>query len=128
MSAKRAPRRPPPAAVTRLIEYLVPLGAVTARAMFGGYGIYLDGTIFAIAAGEQIFFKIDDTSRARYEAAGMSVFRPFDDHTVLRSYYEVPPTILGDGGSVREWAAEAHRIARQPRATKARRRLRPGRH
>lgn len=79
--------------------------------MFGGHGIYLDGQIFAIAAGERIFFKIDEESRGRYEAAGMAVFRPYDDHVVLSSYFEVPPKVLGDGEAVREWAAEAHRIA-----------------
>jgi len=100
-----------PAALAGLLARLTPLGEVKARAMFGGHGIYLDGQIFGIAAGERIFFKIDDTTRPRYEAKGMAVFRPYDDHVTLASYFEVPPDVLEDADVVRAWAAEAHKVA-----------------
>lgn len=36
--------------VDYLLDQLAPLGAVRARAMFGGYGIYLDRLMFALVA------------------------------------------------------------------------------
>lgn len=116
MSPRRRTAAPPrpkalPAALAALLSRLTPLGEVKARAMFGGHGIYLDGQIFGIAAGERIFFKIDDTTRPRYEAKGMAVFRPYDDHVTLASYFEVPPEVLADADAVRDWATEAHRVA-----------------
>ncbi len=33
------------------------LGAVTAKKMFGEYGIYLDGLMFALACDDRLFFK-----------------------------------------------------------------------
>ncbi|MGD9538820.1 MAG: TfoX/Sxy family protein [Alphaproteobacteria bacterium] len=122
--AGRTPRRGNPPVVDRLIARLTPLGDVKARAMFGGHGFYLDGVFFAIAAGERIFFKVDGQTRARYEGAGMAAFRPFDDHMVLRSYYEVPAAVLADGEALLAWAAESQAAARRVGAAKAGRRRR----
>ena len=124
MSSRRrtpAPPRPKalPASLAALLSRLTPLGEVKARAMFGGHGVYLDGQIFGIAAGERIFFKIDDTTRPRYEAKGMEVFRPYDDHVTLASYFEVPPDVLDDGDAVRNWATEAHRVAQKAARARA---------
>ena len=124
MSPRRRTAAPPrpkalPAALAALLLRLTPLGDIKARAMFGGHGIYLDGQIFGIAAGERIFFKIDETTRPRYEAKGMAVFRPYDDNVTLASYFEVPPDVLDDADAVREWAAEAHRVAQKAARARA---------
>ena len=42
---------------------------VTTRAMFGGYGIYRDGTIVGIVVEEAIYLKVDAQTRAAFEAA-----------------------------------------------------------
>jgi DNA transformation protein len=118
----RARRRVNPPVVDLLIARLAPLGDVKARAMFGGHGFYLDGVFFAITARERVYFKVDERTRGRYEAAGMAAFRPFDDHGALRSYYEVPPDVLSDGETMQEWAAEAQAAARRAGAGKPRRR------
>ena len=57
-----------------VLGLLMPLGPVTARGMFGGHGFYLDGQIFAIAAWQQLWFKVDEESRPAFAAAGS---RPF---------------------------------------------------
>jgi DNA transformation protein len=110
-AAARGPARPLPDPLAALLARLMPLGPVAARAMFGGYGIYLDGVMFGIAAGERFYFKIDDTTRGRYVEAGMAAFRPYGNHVVLRSYYEVPPAALAQGEALRDLAAKAHRVA-----------------
>lgn len=56
-------------------ELLTPLGAVRARRMFGGQGLYVDELFVAIIAGEQLYLKTDGESRSRFEAAGCEPFR-----------------------------------------------------
>jgi DNA transformation protein len=40
-------------------EILEPFGPLKIRAMFGGYGIYKDGIIFAIIGYNEVYFKAD---------------------------------------------------------------------
>ena len=43
---------------------MAPLGKVTARSMFGGYGIFLDGAMFALISPEnELYFKADEVNR-----------------------------------------------------------------
>ena len=49
--------------------------AVTAKRMFGGYSLYLDGKIFGmITSDTDLYFKVDDSNRAQYEAIGSKPF------------------------------------------------------
>lgn len=57
-----------------VVELLAPLGAVVARRMFGGYGLFLDGLMFAIVSGDAVWFKVDGQNRARFVALGESPF------------------------------------------------------
>lgn len=54
-----------------VLEQLAGLGPIRARKMFGGVGIYLHGLFFALIADEVLYFKVDDSNRPDYEAAGM---------------------------------------------------------
>ncbi|MFO0996481.1 MAG: TfoX/Sxy family protein [Alphaproteobacteria bacterium] len=94
--------------VDQLVAKLTPLGPAVPRKMFGGYGIYLDGSCFGIVAGDTLFFKVDDRSRRDFEAAGTGPFQPWDDRpTVLKSFYEVPEPVLNDGRALCDWARRA---------------------
>ncbi|MFC1913339.1 TfoX/Sxy family protein [Chloroflexota bacterium] len=42
--------------------------------MFGGYGIFHEGDIFALISGDTLYFKVDDFYRAAYENAGSKPF------------------------------------------------------
>ena len=107
--------------VEHVLDLLGPLGQVSARAMFGGYGLYRDGTIFGIVADETLYLKVDDRNRANFVAEDMGPFRPWDDKPmVLRSYYEVPAALLEDGDSLSRWAHEAFCAALRAAATKTR--------
>lgn len=83
------------------------------RRMFGGHGLYSGDTFFAILHKERLYFKTGEETRPRYEACGMTPFRPSARQT-LRTYYEVPVDILEDDARLTEWAQEA--IACQERA------------
>ena len=72
------------------------LGAITDRIMFGGYGIYADDRIIAIADGGALYLKADDENRQVFEDAGMPPFQPFPDRDTTMSYYRVPDEALDD--------------------------------
>ena len=60
-----------------VLDQLEELGDVTPRSMFGGVGLYHAGVFFGLLARDTLYLKVDDSSRADYEAAGMTAFRPY---------------------------------------------------
>lgn len=81
-------------------EHLDPLGQVRYRAMFGGWGIHLDGQFCAIVHRDILYFKADDVTRAEFEAAGSQPFKPFADKPLTLSYYEAPAAVFEDGAEM----------------------------
>jgi DNA transformation protein len=87
--------------VDYVIDLLAPLGGVTGRAMFGGYGIFHEGDMFAlISSSSALYFKADDSNRAAYEEAGSEQF-------MSMPYFEVPVDVLEDSDALRRWASTA---------------------
>jgi DNA transformation protein and related proteins len=95
------------------LDQLRGLGVVTSRKMFGGAGLYLEGTIFALIAYDTLYFKVDDANRPDYEGAGMEPFQPFDETSYVMSYYEVPIDVLEEADELVEWAKKALAAARR---------------
>jgi DNA transformation protein len=108
-----------------VLEMLEPLGGVTARRMFGGAGLYRDGTIFALIADDVLYFKVDDANRADYRAAGTGPFRPFEDKPLAMPYWEVPTDILENPQELCTWAARAWEAGRRADSHTKRKRRRP---
>lgn len=79
--------------------------------MFGGIGIYLDRVFFALIADDVLYFKVDDSNRGDYEAAGMGAFRPYPDKKTTMSYYAVPVEILEDDEQLSAWGRKAYDVA-----------------
>lgn len=74
--------------------------------MFGGFGLYLDKTFFGIISGGVLYFKTNEKTMGRYEAAGMRPFAP-SEKQVLKNYLEVPADALEDRDALCAWAEEA---------------------
>ena len=53
-----------------LLDQMAGAGAVCAKKMFGEYGLYCDGKMFAIVADDQLFIKPTDAGRAWISAQG----------------------------------------------------------
>ncbi len=86
-----------------VMELLAPLGDVTSRAMFGGYGIFEKGDMFALISGSRLYFKVDDSNRPAYENASSEQFAPMP-------YYEVPAEVLENAATLHEWASTSMAI------------------
>ena len=102
--------------VSHVLDLLQDFGTVTAKPMFGGYGIYRDGIIFAIVVRGTLYFKADDTNRSRFIEKGLDCF------TYLRkgkaysmSYYLAPDEALEDSEALCDWAREAFDAALRSR-------------
>ena len=104
-----------------VLEQLAPLGGVTARAMFGGLGLYHDGQFFGLVDDDTLYLKVDDSTRSDYERSGMAPFRPSGGEGPSMGYYEVPAEVLEDRRILREWAAKAVEVARRKAATRVKR-------
>jgi DNA transformation protein len=64
-----------------VLDQLDDVGEVSVRRMFGGYGLYLDGAFFAIISRANVlYFKVDESTCADYEALGMRQFTPLHCH------------------------------------------------
>ncbi len=95
-----------------VLEQLRYVGPVTARSMFGGAGLYLDGLFFALIAEDTLYLKVDGSNRGDFEAAGTGPFRPYVDGRAMQ-YYEVPADVLEDPDRLRGWAEKALAVARR---------------
>lgn len=94
-----------------VLEQLGRVRPVTARRLFGGAGIYADGRIFALVDDDTLYFKVDDTNRPDFEAAGMRPFEPREGQVM--SYWEVPGDVLEDVELLEEWMERALAVGRK---------------
>ena len=95
-----------------ILELLRTWRPITAKHMFGGYGIYHAGVMFALIADGQLFLKVDDESRPAFEAAGLGPFvYEAKGRRVALSYYKAPDAMLDEPEVAREWAERAWQAA-----------------
>jgi DNA transformation protein len=89
----------------RLVEVLSPLGEVTSRKMFGGYGVFESKAMFALVSSTgEVFFKVGESNRTLFES---SVARR---HGKM-PYYLVPAEVLANHSTLRDWARASIEIA-----------------
>ena len=68
---------------------------VTTRSRFGGHGVYRDGLILAIVIDEVLYLKVDDATRADFEAEGCAPFLyEARGKRIPMSYWSVPEFAL----------------------------------
>jgi len=102
------------------VELLGSLGGARSRRMFGGHGIYVDDLFVAIVTGERLYLKVDDESRARFEAAGCQPFvYDANGKSMSMSYYSVPDDAMESRELMQPWARLAVEAALRARTTKA---------
>jgi DNA transformation protein and related proteins len=99
-----------------VLDQLARVPELRPKAMFGGIGLYSGGRFFAILAADELFFKVDDTNRAAYDAASSEPFRPVAGRTVSMSYFRVPLEVLEDPAELGQWARAAIEAAAAAKA------------
>lgn len=114
--------------VEHVVETLRAFGEVTARRMFGGWGLYHQGVFFALVYGDVLYLKADEENRGDFEAQGLEPF-VFESkrtaETILTSYRRAPDEALEAPEVMARWARSAFGAAlRKEKARKSRGRRR----
>jgi DNA transformation protein len=99
--------------VERLLKLLLPLGPVEARRLFGGHGLYLEGTIFATIFEGELYLKADERTWAAFKRRklGRLCYETSNGKTIDLPYWEAPPELLEDGAMMTRWARKAYAAA-----------------
>lgn len=95
-----------------VLDQLRSLPELRAKAMFGGHGLYSGANFFGILIQGQLYFKVDEASRAAYAERGMKPFTYTKAKKLMTmNYWEVPPEILEDTEQAVTWANQSIRLA-----------------
>lgn len=102
-----------------LVERLRAVVPVESRRMFGGLGLYHEGLFFGLVAGERLYLKVDDATRARFDARECAAFQPFPDRPASLAYREPPEDVVSHAGRLRPWLEDALAAARRAATRRA---------
>ena len=95
-----------------VLEQLARCRGVTCRSMFGGFGLYRDGIMFGLIAGDELYFKVGADNQPDYESRGSQPFGYAGrGKTVKLPYWRVPDDVLEDNDLAAAWAMKAHAVA-----------------
>lgn len=109
-----------------LEELFEPVGRVAFRRMFGGLGIYRDGLMFGLVAGDVLHLKVDEATRSAFEDEGSVPFS-YDTRLgrrTITSYWRLPERLFDEPEELRVWALKSVECAKRSdlaKATKPRR-------
>jgi DNA transformation protein and related proteins len=101
-------------------EAMAPLGAVTWRQMMGGAALYCDGAIFAMLDSDQLWFKADKLSDAKWDEAGCPRFTyEMGGKSGSMNYRRAPDDVYDDAEALRHWGSLALEAGRRVPPKKA---------
>lgn len=94
--------------ISDIIERLSLFGEISARRLFGGYGVYKDGIIIALVADEELYFKSIPSTQAYYESFGSTPF-VYDGQRrpIQLSYWKVSEDVFNDLVTLEKWVETA---------------------
>jgi DNA transformation protein len=98
--------------VDYLHEVFELFGRISTRKMFSGYGIYHDGLMFGLVAGDTLYLKADAENAPHFEKEGLQKFEYRNGEKVVKmSYYNAPAGILEDREEAAKWARRSFEAA-----------------
>jgi len=110
---------PPNEFLSYVLEVMLHWAAVSSRKMFGGYGLYREGLMFALIADEALYFKTDAANVAQFERAGSLPFvYQSAARSVQMSYWSAPAESLESPAEMRDWCQLAYAAALRAHAAK----------
>ena len=105
-----------------LDEVFEEFGPIEVPKMFGGFGVYHDGVMFALVESDTLYFKADETTKKHFESKGLPQFQYNRAGKVVKmSYYRAPEEIFDDREKAAVWARRAYKVAVKQSNKKSRR-------
>ena len=95
--------------IAHVLELMRPSGRATARAMFGGHGLYVDGLIVAIVVADVLYLKTDEETRPAYVKRALDPFSytTREGKAYAMSYHRAPEEAVESPDAMREWLRPA---------------------
>lgn len=99
--------------LTYVLDMLQAHGPITAKAMFGGHGIYYGKLIIGLVAYNQLYFKIDDGTRPDFEElhAEQLIFTDKQNKKFVMPYMSLPESILENREELPLWIEKAYQVS-----------------
>ncbi len=116
-----------PTFVAHALDLVALLGAVQARAMFGGHGLYAGGVMFGLLDDGELFLKTDAETRERFVAARCRQWTYVNKKVRMENtgYFRPPDDAHEDPEAMLPWARLALEAAVRARAAKQVRKKKP---
>lgn len=97
-----------------LHEVFASFGNIQIKRMFGGFGVYHQGLMFALIADDILYLKANEDSKQAFEQRGLTPFELHrHDKIIKMSYYQAPEEIFDDFEQAAIWANLAYHAALQ---------------
>ncbi|MGB6176003.1 MAG: TfoX/Sxy family protein, partial [Methylocella sp.] len=94
-------------------------GPIRARKMFSGYGIYRNGLMFGLVAGDTLYLKADGENARHFEKEGLGRFEYRNGERVVKmSYHRAPAGIMEDRDEAAMWARRSYEAALRSQMSK----------
>ena len=100
-----------------IMDQLEKLGAVRIQKAFAQSVIFCGQVPFAYVIDDVLYFKVDESNKPDYDAAGVTAWVTSGKNGVLRSY-EVPVDVLEDREVLMLWAEKSIAVAKRRTARK----------
>jgi DNA transformation protein len=106
----------------RIVEMFAVFGPVVPRRMFSGFGVFSEGTMFALVARDTLYLKADRETVAAFATEGQGPFTyaakgAKGGKRSIMSYWRAPDRLYDDPDELATWAREAlaaaHRSGRK---------------
>ena len=98
-------------------DLLAELPNITSKKMFGGFGLYQEGLIFAIiTSDDKVYFKVDEHNQKQFEGKGSKQFTyTFKNtgKTTTMPYWVLPEDILEDPKELPKWVASSVEVSKR---------------
>jgi DNA transformation protein len=109
-----------PAFLEHCLELLAGFGSATARRMFSGHALYLDGLTVALILDDTLFLKTDAETTPRFEAAGSKPFgyQRRGATAIITSYWSAPDEALESPALLAPWLRLAQAAALRAQAAR----------
>ncbi len=98
--------------VNYLLEGLQSLGLVTSKQMFGGYGLFMNGRMFALVTDETLYLKSGPEIDSLFDELNLPSFNYLrQGKQISLSYRLAPDSILDDPQELCEWVLRSYQVA-----------------
>ena len=105
--------------VAHIVDLLQFIGPVESKSMFSGFGMFLEGLMFGLVAGNELYLKVDTQNLQDYEDLGLQAFSfEKNGRQIKMSYYQAPEEAMEDAELLSDWASNAYDAAMRAAAKK----------